>query len=76
MGKKTKRKIKLPIDKTGEPIHIDDVLRWADGTRMKVDMLTYYGELRNGEYCWTAESEDGDFTDNLGASTIVWRKGK
>lgn len=69
MGKKRKSKVALPKDRTGEPIHVDDVLQWDDGTRMKVAMMTYYG---NG--WWTAEDDDGEFSDNLGASVIVWRK--
>lgn len=40
MGKKAKRKVKLPTDRTGEPIQIDDVLMWDDGTRMQVSTLT------------------------------------
>lgn len=66
---KKKRKVSLPCDRTGEPIMIDDVLQWSDGTRMQVACMTYYGKD-----CWTAESEDGEFSDNLGASLIVWRK--
>lgn len=66
---KKKRKVSLPCDRTGEPIRIDDVLHWTDGTRMQVACMTYYGKG-----CWTAESEDGEFSDNLGASLIVWRK--
>lgn len=66
---KRKRKVSLPCDRTGEPIIIDDVLQWSDGTRMQVAWMTYYGND-----CWTAESEEGEFSDNLGASLIVWRK--
>ena len=76
MGKKAKRKVKLPTDRTGEPIQIDDVLMWDDGTRMQVSTLTYYGDDMKSVGCWTAEDESGEFSDNLGASTIVWRKGK
>jgi len=69
---KKKRKVSLPCDRTGEPIMIDDVLQWGDGTRFQVAYMTYYGG--KDKDCWTAESEDGEFSDNLGASLIVWRK--
>ena len=68
---KAKKKVKLPCDSTGEPIHVNDVLGWGDGTRMKVAALNYYGKG-----LWNAEGEDGDFSDNLEAATIVWRKGE
>ena len=65
-----KRKVKLPTDRTGMPIHIDDVLEWEDGTRLRVDILNWYG----GGF-WTAEDDNGEFSDNLGASVVVWRRG-
>ena len=74
MGKKHKRgKVKLPCDSTGAPIHIDDVLEWSDGQRLKVAYMTYYGKGAKGNVYWTAEDEDGGSSDNLGASTIVRR---
>lgn len=63
-----KRKVKLPCDRTGMPVHIGDLLQWDDGTRMQVGSLTYYG----GDG-WTAEDDGGDFTDNIGAAIVVWR---
>jgi len=66
-----KRKVKLPTDRTGTPIRIGDVLEWEDGTRLRVDVLSWYG----GNF-WTAEDEAGEFSDNLGASIVVWRRGK
>ena len=72
MARKRKQKVKLPTDRTGAPIHIDDVLEWEDDTRLRVDVLSWYG----GNF-WTAEDDNGEFSDNLGASIIVWRgKGK
>jgi len=66
------KKVKLPCDRTGEPIHIGDVLQFEDGTRFQVAWLTWFGGN-----CWMAEDEDGaEGSDNLGASLIVWRKGK
>lgn len=71
MGKKLKKKVRLPKDSTGRPIHIGDVLEWRDGECMRVGILNYYGDDN-----WTAEDGDGDdFTDNLRASTIVSRRG-
>ncbi len=72
--KKRKRKVQLPCDRTGEPIHVGDVLQWDDGTRLQVSTMTYYGEDCKSIGCWTAEDEQGEFTDNLDGSIIVWRK--
>lgn len=69
--RKHPRKIKLPFDCTGTTIDIGDILEWDDGTRLRVDVLNWYG----GDL-WTAEDENGEYSDNLGASLIVWRRGK
>lgn len=70
--KKKKRKVKLPTDRTGRPIRIDDVLEWNDGERLRVSVLNWYG----GD-AWTAEDVDtGEFSDNLGAGIIVGHFGK
>ena len=72
MARKRKRKVKLPTDRTGTPIRIGDVLEWEDGTRMRVAILSWYGDG-----FWAAEDDGDEFSDNLGASIIVWRgKGK
>ena len=72
MTKKPKRKIKLPTDRTGRPVQIDDVLEWDNGERQRVSVLTWYG----GD-AWTAEDVDtGEFTDNIGAAVIVGHIGK
>lgn len=68
MSKKQKRKVKLPTDRNGTPIDVDDVLMWDDGTTLKVATLTYYGSSFESIGCWTAEDEDEQFSDNLGAS--------
>ena len=74
MGKKHKRgKVKLPCDSTGAPINVGDLLEWCDGQRLKVASMSYYGEGANGTVRWTADDEDGNFSDNLKASTIVRR---
>lgn len=66
---KKSRKIKLPVDSTGEPIHVDDLLVWPNGEWLKVETLTYVGH--GG---WMAEGLDkGEYSDNLGAATIVSR---
>lgn len=70
MSKKPKRKVKLPCDRTGAPITIGDVLEWDDGTRMRVDVLEWYGV---DAWCATDCSQD-DFSDNLGAAVVVARK--
>lgn len=68
---KPKRKVKLPCDRTGAPITVGDVLAWDGGERMRVAVLNWYG----GNF-WTAEGEGEDeFSDNLGASLVVWRGG-
>lgn len=71
-AKGRKRKVRLPVDSTGEPIQIDDLLQWPDGSRLKVETLTYVGgSLDMG---WMAEGPEGrDYSDNLGASTIIAR---
>ena len=67
MSKKPKRKIKLPTDRTGRPVQIDDVLEWDNGERLRVSVLNWYG----GD-AWTAEDVDADdFTDNIGMSVVV-----
>ncbi len=68
------RKVKLPCDRTGEPIHIGDVLQWDDGSRMQVAVLNYYGEDYKALGCWEAEDESGEISDNIEKSLIVWRK--
>ena len=70
MSKKPKRKVKLPTDRTGTPITIGDVLEWNDGSRMRVDVLEWYGD---DFWCATDCSQD-DFTDNIGAAVVVARK--
>lgn len=74
-----KRKIKLPTDRNGIPINVDDVLMWDDGFG-KVCSLGYYGEVE-GEHLWVAMDENGDeLSDNLGAAinvkALVKKKGK
>lgn len=72
MTKKPKRKIKLPTDRTGRPVQIDDVLEWDSGERQRVSVLNYYG---NG--WWTAEDVDAnEFTDNIGSAVIVGHIGE
>ena len=68
---KRKRKVRLPVDSTGEPIQIGDLLQWPKGERLLVETLTYLGHG-----AWMAEepSADGDeYSDNLGAATIIAR---
>lgn len=62
------KKVKLPCDRTGEPIHIGDVLQWGDGSRMQVAVLNYYGDG------WTAEGDGEEFSDNIENALIVWRR--
>ena len=70
--KKQKRKVELPADRTGRPVHIDDVLEWDSGERLRVSVLNWYG----GDQ-WTAEDVDAEeFTDNIGAAIIVGHLGK
>ena len=69
--KKRKRKVRLPVDATGEPIQVGDLLQWPEGERLLVETLTYLGHD-----AWMAEepSADGDeYSDNLGAATIIAR---
>ena len=69
---KPKKKVKLPTDRTGRPIHVDDILEWRDGTRMRVSGLEWYG---GGFWCAT-DCDANDYSDNLGASIVVGHVGK
>ena len=77
MSKKRKAKIKLPTDRHGTPIHIGDVLMWDDGTTIRVETLTYYGDEFDAlGFRWTANEEgtsDEDSSDNLEGSEIIWK---
>ena len=66
---KRKRKVRLPVDATGEPIQIGDLLQWPSGERLKVDTLTYVGHG-----AWMAEGPGGEeYSDNLRVATIIAR---
>jgi len=69
---KPKKKVKLPTDRTGRPIHVDDILEWRDGTRMRVCVLEWYG---GGFWC-AADCDATEYSDNLGASIVVGHVGK
>lgn len=60
-----RRKVALPTDRNGAPIHVDDVLWWDDGTMLVVAMMTWYGDDLTGVGCWTVKDEDGGYADNL-----------
>ena len=68
--KKVSKKVRKPTDRTGTPITIGDVLEWDDGSRMRVDVLEWYGD---DSWCATDCSQD-DFSDNIGAAVVVARK--
>lgn len=73
-----RKKIRLPRDRNDRPIDIGDVLAWKDGDVLVVAVLNYYGDgNKHGGY-WTAEDENGKFSDNIERSTIVSkaRKGR
>ena len=72
MTKKRKRKVTLPIDRDGTPIHIGDWLMFSDGP-FHVETLTYYGKGLDPAIggCWTAENENGDICDNLSAGKVI-----
>jgi hypothetical protein len=68
--KKVSKKVRKPTDRTGAPITIGDVLEWDDGSRMRVDVLEWYGD---GFWCATDCSQD-DFSDNISAAVVVaWK---
>lgn len=73
MSKKKKHKVCWPTDRTGEKIQIGDVLQWDDGSRIQVNSLTYVG---NNDWMCNIDEDDDEFSDNLGVSLIVWKKGK
>ena len=72
MTKKRKRKVPLPTDRDGTPIHIGDWLMFSDGP-FHVETLTYYGKgVENAVGCgWTAEDENEVFCDNLSAGKVI-----
>lgn len=65
MGKR-KRKVKLPCDANGDPIHVGDWLIFSDGP-FYVDALCWMGD----ECGWYATSDTGGEADNLGGGTII-----
>ena len=67
MGKK---KVKLPTDRNGRGIDIGDWLMFSDGP-FHVSVLNYYGKALEAVGCWTAEDEDGNLCDNLGAGEVI-----
>lgn len=71
----SKRKVKLPLDRSGTPINIGDWLMFDDGP-FHVDTLTYYGKGLEPAIggCWTAEDEDGNICDNLSAGRVIERR--
>ncbi len=69
---KLKNKVKLPTDRTGRPIRVDDVLEWRDGTRLCVHVLEWYG----GDYWCATDCDADDYSDNLGTSVVVGHFGK
>lgn len=69
---KPKKKVKLPTDRTGRPIRVDDILEWRDGTRMRVCVLEWYG----GDSWCATDCDANDYSDNLGASIVVGHVGK
>lgn len=70
-GAGRRRKVALPCDRDGVPIHVGDLLMWDDGTTLKVATLTYYGPDYERMGAWTAEDEHEDFSDNLAGSVNV-----
>lgn len=72
---KRKRKVKLPCDRNGTPIHVGDWLMFEDGP-FHIELLTYYGESFKGTVggCWTAEDEGNNFCDNLANGVVVTYK--
>lgn len=69
---KHKKKVKLPTDRTGRPIRVNDVLEWSDGTRLCVHVLEWYGD---GFWCAT-DCDANSYSDNLSASIVVGHVGK
>ena len=74
---KRKKKLKLPVDRNGEPINLGDVLMWDNGDTVKVDTLTYYGREFESIGCVWVANEDGTSdekrSDNLTGGKIIWR---
>lgn len=72
MSSRRKRKIKLPIDSKGMPIHVGDYMAFDDGV-YRIEDLTYMGE----KYGWYASAsniikgEDDVDIDNLGGGTVL-----
>lgn len=71
-----RKKIRLPRDRNDKPIDIGDVLAWKDGDVLVVAVLNYYGDGKEHGGYWTAEDENGKFSDNIERSTIVSKSRK
>ena len=69
---KRMKKVKLPTDRTGRPIHVGDIIEWEDGARLKVDVLEWYG----GNHWNGFDCSMEDFSDNLEAGIVVGHLGK
>ncbi len=71
MSKKPKRKVKLPTDRNGTPINVDDVVGWDDGTICRVETLTYLGEeFEDAIGSWVINIET-DCYDNLRGCEVI-----
>ena len=77
--KSRKRKIALPVDHYGNPVHVGDMLYFkADDVFIKVRSLTYYGDDVPG-FAWVANENEDDMSDLIDGSvnvTCVMEDGK
>jgi len=70
--KSRKRKIDLPVDRYGNPVHIGDTLYFeADDVFIKVESLTYYGDHYIPSLAWVANENEDEMTDNIDGSVNV-----
>lgn len=75
---KRKRKVKLPCDRNGTPIHVGDWLMFDDGP-FHVDTLLWcgYGLSLVTSDGWVAIDEHERESDNLRAGVIItYKKGE
>ena len=63
--RKLGRKVALPTDRDGTPIHIGDWLAFDDGP-FRVDAMTYLGDD-----FWYATDMNEELTDNLSAGKVI-----
>ena len=68
---KASRKVGLPVDRNGRPIHVGDIVAFGDCEPFKVVSLTWCG----GEDWLIGNEDDCGYSDNPNGATVIWSVG-